>query len=165
MVFASGCATQQQTGQAMKVGGTAAVVAGAAVAEYARCSGSPDAHYAGLAAAQGGCRAKGSSQTLGAVIAAAGIGTALLGEAVERDANRREAYNRGSAPSIPPSPSAQGGVRSTALLALPEPPFSPKKPARSNDPVGSHEEGASDANGTPEAAPAPPGQTEPAPVE
>jgi hypothetical protein len=62
MVSASACATQQQTGQAMKMGGTAAVVAGAAVTEYASCSDSPDEHYARLSAAQGGCRPNGSRQ-------------------------------------------------------------------------------------------------------
>jgi hypothetical protein len=164
MVSASACATQQQTGQAMKMGGTAAVVAGAAVTEYASCSDSPDEHYARLSAAQGGCRPNGSRQTLGAVIAAAGVGTALLGEAIERDANRREAYDRIRAPS-PPPPTAQSGARSTALLALPEPPFSPKKPAPRNEQARTHEQAATDASGTTEAAPARPRPTEQAPAE
>jgi hypothetical protein len=82
----------------------------------------------------------------------------LLGEAIERDANRREAYSRTGAPWNPPS--ARRGVPSRALLALPEAPFSPRKPARSNEPEGIREESASDASSATQKAPVRAGQTE-----
>lgn len=135
LTLASGCATQKQSGKALQVVGTTAVVAGAITASQAGCSPVADSRYASLYAARYECRPRGSSQTAGAVVAAAGMGTAALGTALEDDANRLDAWKRSrSSPASPPSVLKNPRPSSSSLLALPEAPFTPRTRKASKQP-------------------------------
>jgi hypothetical protein len=82
------CATQAQTGQLLSAVGTAALIAGAVTSDDG-CSGDFDRSYErGVP-----CR-RGSSNKTGAILAATGLGVALVGNALQEDAARLDARRR-----------------------------------------------------------------------
>jgi hypothetical protein len=127
--LALGCASQQQTGRALRAAGTAAVFTGAIVASNAGCTRQvPDDRYTRVYVAERGCQISRSGQNAGAAIAVAGLGAAAIGKVIEDDAKRAEAYKRGRFSANAPMVPMQAGVQANSILALPEAPFTPRNP-------------------------------------
>jgi hypothetical protein len=94
-----GCATQAQTGQVLAAAGTAALIAGAVMADDG-CYGDFERGY------ERGrpCEQSGGSDKTGAIVAAAGLGVALVGNALVEDAARLDARRSARpAPSYVPA--------------------------------------------------------------
>ena len=158
----AGCASQQQTGRALGVAGTAAVFTGAVVASNAGCRRwVPDEHYARVYVGEGGCHARQSGKSLGAAIAVAGLGAAALGKAIEDDARRAEAWKRGRSSGNVPMIPMRASVQTNSILALPEAPFTPRKPSPKKAHEASRTSGEGNGNApTPTEAWAPAEQSE-----
>jgi hypothetical protein len=86
-----GCATQAQTGQLMSAVGTAAVIAGAMVADDG-CHGDYERGYERGQPCRGG--GMSGSEKAGIAIAVAGLATAAVGNALQEDAARLDARRR-----------------------------------------------------------------------
>jgi hypothetical protein len=86
-----GCATQAQTGQLLSAAGTAAVIAGAMIADDG-CYGDYERGYERGQPCRGG--GMSGSEKAGVALAVAGLATAAVGNALQEDAARLDARRR-----------------------------------------------------------------------
>lgn len=86
-----GCATQAQTGQLMSAVGTAAVIAGAMIADDGCNAGYEQGYERQSACDRGGMS---GSEKAGLAVAVAGLATAAVGNALQEDAARLDARRR-----------------------------------------------------------------------
>lgn len=158
------CASQRDTGRVLTATGAAAVIIGAATATGG-CSPEPTLNDRGGDIEPALCAGGGRNKALGTAIAAAGVGVAAVGYAIEKSASGPDRVRRPHTKSPPPPPPRLR--RPAALVANPKqeaaPPLTESseaspgpEPSEEQDPAfetEGNDEQADPRQGTPEQEP------------